>query len=148
VRLLLPEPYPAPGAPPPCPQPRTLCQPPGPSALAPVVLYQGWPPAPHGPVMPGRGPPEPGLPMVPHHGLTSAHPIPREVPDAQGWGRPGARWLPCSGLGEWDGPGCWALPCHLGGQLAAPSPQGAPSPWGDLMAFPAATRGTMDTGEK
>jgi len=36
--------------------------------------------------------------------------ISREVPDAQGWGCPGALQLPCSWLGLWNGTDCQALP--------------------------------------
>jgi len=43
-----------------------------------------------------------GLPNAPAQDPISARPS-REVPNAQGWGCPGAPR--CSGLGQWDRPG-------------------------------------------
>lgn len=62
-----------PGLPPPCPWPRSPCQPPGPSAPAPSTLRQGWSPA----------------PALPGHESCWARP--------DGWGCPGVPTCPVPG---------------------------------------------------
>jgi len=87
----------------------------GPSAPAPATPQLGQPLAPNSPALPSHGPTEPGPPAGPRP--AQPHPAPREVPDAQGWGCPGA-WL-LAGVGQ----ALAARPCHPGGHLMTPSPR-------------------------
>lgn len=80
------------GLPPACPRPRIPCQPP--ELSGPAMPQQGHSPAPHRPALPQAPPRQAHIPAQ-----AQPIPVPRQGPDAQGWGRPRVPLLPCSWLG-------------------------------------------------
>lgn len=87
-----------PGLSPPCPRPRSPCQPPVAASPCPRqagLVSRSLQPCPTRPWAP--------LSWAPVLAQPWPVPVPREVPDGQAWGYPGAPWLPCSWLGWWGG---------------------------------------------
>ena len=125
----------SPGPPPPCPRPRTPCQPPGDVSPCPSDATAG--------LVSSSPQPCPARPWAPPswahlQALVPAQPrpvlVPREVPDAHGWGCP---WSPQPTLPPWDGP--WLLGPALPPQGAAMArrepPAHAPSTGCEVVSF-------------
>lgn len=101
-------------------QPCCLCPaPPGPSDPAPAMMQWGQSPAPHRPALRSHGR---------HWAGPRSHPIPvpREMPDTQGWGCLAPHWDDGTGPGWWGSALlCWEVPlspCTLGSSWPSQHP--------------------------